>query len=338
MSIKFLNYQTSPEIKAVINSLGRTEDIKFSPDGKYFAIAEYLAAKIRFFGISISGDGLSQVVEITKCTTITSSHFHEPHGITFLGNEYFVVANRTGDVTLFKCPSESSELSEVELMPLASFKGQRHFGEISSPGSVESYKISDNKYRVLVCNNYIHTVVSFVVNLGEKIRVKNNGILIRRFLAIPDGITISPNKKWVAISNHTTNEVLIYRLIPQLNWITAHFGTILNRFAKPVGKLTGLSYAHGLRFSNDGTKIFVADAGEPFLNIYQSNDGNWDKQFEPSRKIKTIDDIAFEKESGNPQEGGIKGLDLGNNNQLLATTTEHQVLSFFAVDNLLSMQ
>lgn len=333
MNLKFLDYQATAKIRSKINTLGRTEDIKFSSDESIMAIVEYRKNRVILFEISIDGDNLSQVIKISNYTIIKSNDFHDPHGITFLGPKHFVVANRSGEVNLFKCPEESSNLSEVELMPLAIFKGQGYYGRISAPGSVESYKISNNKYRVLVCNNYICTVVSFVVDLADKVSVKNKGLTVKRGLIIPDGVNVSPNRKWVAVSSHKTNEVLIYRLTPVLNWMLTPFSSILNRLTKPVGRLKGLSYPHGLQFSKDGCKIFVADAGEPYINIYQSSDGNWDNHFVPVKKVKVLDDITFGKESNNPQEGGIKGLDFANNNQLLATTTEHQTLAFHAVSD-----
>ena len=332
-----LDYEATPAIQNSINSMGRTEDIVFSPDERFFAIAEFLDNRIRIFETSIKGEGTEQIIKITKILTITSPNIRLPHGITFLDSDHIVIANRRGDANLFQRPTESAEIAEVELTPLVTFQGRRLLGKIWTPGSVASYKLSEKKYRVFVCNNYSHSILSFVVDLSKKVRVKNNGILIKAGINIPDGISISPNKKWVAISNHGTNEVLIYRLTPTLNWLSAHLGTILNRFSSPVGRLTGVSYPHGLRFSADGTKIFVADAGEPFLNVYQSSNQDWNGHFEPTKRIKILDDETFGKEKNNPMEGGIKGLSFANGHQLLATTTQHQVLSFYSVNELLNI-
>jgi len=324
--MKGCGYSTTPEIQKLIAKIGRTEDAKFSSDGRYLAIVEYLDNKIHLFEIDITGSSNSQVVNLINATTIRSVHLNLPHGFPFLGDGYFLVANRGGDVTLFKLPIKCFEQDEVVLMPVSIIKGGRFYGKISSPGSIDCYQVSENRYRLLVCNNDLHSIVSFEIDISDRIRIKNKGVLIKRGLNLPDGISISQNKKWIAVSNHNTGTVLIYRL-----------SLFLNRYTAPSAELTDIAYPHGLRFSTEGQMIFVADAGSQYLHIFECNDNNWNKNHKPRQSVKLVENVIFAKGRVNPQEGGIKGVDIANQNKLLVTTAHHHVLDFYAISTLLAI-
>lgn len=324
--MKQIEYQSTPEIKDFIATIGRTEDAKFSSDGRFLAIVDYFKNKIHLFEVNIENNDASQEVNLVNFITISSEHFRLPHGFEFLGNEHFVVGNRGGAITIFKLPLEFSDQKEVELNPVRVISGGRYFGKISSPGSIACYQIRENCYRLLVCNNYIHTIVAIDIALSDKVSIKNKGVLIKRGLNLPDGISISPNKEWVAVSNHNTGTVLIYSL-----------SLFLNRFTAPSGVLTDIAYPHGLRFSADGKKIFVTDAGSQYIHIFESNTEIWQGKRGPIKSIKLVDDHTFIKCRINPEEGGLKGLDVTNNDKLLVTTGEHQVLNFYGVNELNEM-
>ena len=324
MDIKTLDYQASQEIKDVISSIGRTEDVKFSMDERRLAITDFLVNKIHLFELCIDNDA-STVIKLTKCITICSDDFKRPHGIVFLGNDHFVVANRDGDITLFECPKTSLETSEIQLKALQIFKGSRFYGKIWSPGSVASYEMENGTYRVIVCNNYLHTVISFTVDLTDNVKIKNKGVLIKRGLSTPDGVCVSPNKKWVAISNHDKSEVRIYKLTP-----------VLNRFSDADGKLVGTAHPHGIRFSECGDKLFVANASGQHLQVYQNQNDSWKGIFEPIRTVKIVDDDVFAKADDQPEEGGVKGIEIANMGKLFVASAEHHVMDFYSTDDLLN--
>ena len=314
-----LNYQTSPEIQNVIDSMGRTEDAKFSADGRHLAIVDFLTDKVYLFGIEIEGNASNQVIYIKSCLTITSDAFRLPHGLVFLGKNHFVVVNRGADITLFEFDFKFSGCKEKKLTPVKYVMGRRFYGKVSSPGSVGSYQVSDNCYRIFVCNNYLHNIVSFEITLGNTIKIKNG-------LNLPDGICISPNKKWVAISNHYTGTISIYKVSP-----------LLNRFTSPSATLLNIAYPHGLRFSEDGKKVFSTDAGSQYLHVFESDSDSWQGDYKPRQSIKLVDKETFGKVRINPEEGGLKGLDVTNDDQLLVTTAEHQVLKFYSISDLLEL-
>jgi len=110
-----VKYNTSKKIKNILKSIGRTEDIKFSPDNKQFAILEYLENKIHLLGIDIDRNVSPPGISITTYSLIKSSDLKNPHGICFLGNEHIVVCNRSGDVSIFKIPGQIDEINEFNI-------------------------------------------------------------------------------------------------------------------------------------------------------------------------------------------------------------------------------
>ena len=86
---------------------------------------------------------------------------------------------------------------------------------------------------------------------------------------------------------------------------------------------------HGLRFSGDGSRIFVADAGAPYIHVY-ANDGNgWRGVRSPITSFRVMDEAQFLRGRHNPQEGGPKGLDIDDEMNVLVVTSECQPLAFF---------
>ncbi len=322
--MKPLIYQTTPTIQKVIDSIGQTEDVKFSPDERFLAVVDFSNSKIQLFEIHIENVDAAQIVNLTNCITIDSNHFKNPHGLDFIGNKHFVVANRAGDVTIYRIPIEFSGHIEIELTPVGIIKAGYFYGKIGSPGSVRCYQVKEDCYRLFVCNNYLHTIVSFEINISGKIQIKNKGVLLKRDLAVPDGIDISQDRKWIAVSNHNTGTVLIYRL-----------SLFLNRFTAPSGTLKNIAFPHGLRFSADGKTIFVADAGSQYLHIYESD--NWVGSHKPVRSLKLVKDASFSKGRVNVQEGGIKGIEVTKDKELLVTTAKYEVLNFYSITELMGV-
>ncbi|MEJ6783100.1 YncE family protein [Aminobacter sp. Piv2-1] len=174
---------------------------------------------------------------------------------------------------------------------------------------------------ILVCNNYRHRITRHVVGLART-SVRNK-ILLDRGLDIPDGIALSPDKAWTAVSNHNTHTVLIF-----------DNRSALGRYATAVGTLHGVSYPHGLRFSPDGRRLFVADAGSPHVLVYHAKDGNWSGERNSSLSLVAMSQETFLKGRNNPQEGGPKGLDIDASGRLLVVTCEEQAIACFDITRL----
>jgi hypothetical protein len=197
--------------------------------------------------------------------------------------------------------------------------------KVKSPGSVDSYEVSDSSYRIFVCNNYWHFVTSHIIHIGSSIRVKHQGVLVERALKIPDGIAISADRAWIAISNHVSGEVLIYKNIPTLD-----------RRTTPAAVLRGLVCPHGVRFAPDGERLFVADAASQYLHVYERATGAWGGVRDPSASIRLLDDDSFYLGRSDSREGGVKGIDIDHSNTVLVTTRRHDVIAFYDLTRLLA--
>lgn len=320
-----LAYDASSEVRDVIARIGRTEDIKLSPDNSRLAIVDYFNNKVFLFSIRIEISATSPRVALLDYSIISSESLCEPHGLAFLGNDHIVVCNRAADVCVFRIPAPGEFPRERNDKPLARINGKGTlWAKVKTPGSVDCYEIAENCYRILVCNNRWNFVSSHTIWLENNTKIKSEGILIENRLKIPDGVGISGDHAWIAISNHVDGEVLIYRHTLELNKKTA-----------PAAILPGIVCPHGVRFTSDG-KVLVADAASQYLRVYESKDGNWNGVHEPTRSIRLIDDETFYSGRYDSGEGGVKGIDIDNSNRVLITTHRLDVLGFDDLTKLLS--
>jgi WD40 repeat protein len=318
-----VRYSASQEAEALISTMGRTEDIKFSPDGSWLAIAAFTKNLIHLFRIGSGSDNAHCRIKIENPLTIQSDALLNPHGIDFLGEDKIIVANRAGRMTLFEIPNQSSSGSIIKQKPAAIFKGSKK-AKIGSPGSVACLKLAHDRYRVFCCNNYLHTVTAHDIELGKRSKAREERTLIRRGLSIPDGICISPDHQWIAISNHSTGTVLLYRM-----------DSALNPDTKPHHMLHGIVCPHGIRFSADDSTLYVIDSASPYLHIFKQQEGQWTTIQKPTNSICMLDTETFERGRYNAQEGGLKGMDILHTRGLLAVTSEHCPLAFYDMDTLM---
>ena len=97
----------------------------------------------------------------------------------------------------------------------------------------------------------------------ERVTEKSD-VLFKKWLESPDGVSFSRQMRWIAISNHDTHTVLLYQ-----NYY------LPNGSSDPDGILRCAIYPHGLKFTSDDRFILVADAGSPYVHIYEKDDAEW---------------------------------------------------------------
>jgi DNA-binding beta-propeller fold protein YncE len=315
-----LAVSASPSVADAMTSLGRTEDVRFSPSHRRLAIAAFFANRIAVLDVEITTAREIPHVALTGGAQVSCSALRWPHGVDFLDEETLIVTSRDGDVSLLAVPPGDSAVSTHVVAPLARWPADATTG-LAAPGSVTLLRGEGDRCEVLICNNAGHTVTRHLV---DRHALTSSRVLLQRCLAIPDGVCVSPDRRWIAVSNHTTHNVLLYENTPALD-----------ARSTPEGILRRAYYPHGLRFTADGRHLFVADAGAPRLLVYAQGPEQWRGVHGPLASVRIMDDDTFHRGRHNHQEGGPKGLDIDPLANVLVVTSECQPLAFYDVPTLL---
>ncbi|AZO61122.1 hypothetical protein EOA75_03980 [Mesorhizobium sp. M1A.F.Ca.IN.022.07.1.1] len=316
-----IDFVATGAVNDALAAIGRTEDLRFSPDNRLLAVAGYGRRRCLMLRIDIEPTAGAARIVIRDFVELRSESMGEVHGLDFIDNRTFVVANRDGLVAVFALPQGDPAGQGHEISPLRVIKGSR-FCRLRTPGSVAVRRESHGRLSLLVCNNYTHRVTRHVVHRRWGYRALWNQVLLEQGLDIPDGIALSHDGRWVAVSSHGTNDVKIYDMSAPLGPET-----------RPAGVLENANYPHGLRFTQDGSHILVADAGSPMVHVYASDEG-WKGRRTPSRSVAVLDDESFLRGRASVEEGGPKGLDIDKSNSVVAVTCQEQPLAFYGLSSI----
>ncbi len=303
----------------------RTEDVRFSPSGRVLAVVATNGIVLLF-----AVDAATRPIRIGPCTQLHSASLASPHGIDFLSEDVIVVANRAGWLTFYRIPSIDAWRDRTNVEPLHEMdsawfgrKGAtRHLegrNVLCGPGSV---RVRGSELFVSCNNMNTVTVHPYCLRSGA-IEVGAGALVAQSGLEIPDGIALSPDGRWLAVSNHNDHGIEV---------------TCLDDGTRS-GSLrdADLRYPHGLCFDPSGRVLYVADAGERHLHSFVSRSGAWDHSSPSSTfKLHAVDVEAFRKtkdaageERFRKLEGGIKGVDVDRTGRVVVTTCRHQTLRFF---------
>jgi len=308
-----VDYCASDDVRRLIETIGRTEDVKFSPSSSRLAVAAAGRDRIAIFDIEIEDAGGSPSVRLTGAVEIAAPCLKYPHGLAFIDDATLIAGNRNGDVVEFALPPAGNTVRRCELEPQRILAAGPE-SSIRWPGSLAVVRRNAAAPELLVCNNYRHNITRHVCDpeLGR------GEVILSKWLEVPDGVGASGDARWIAVSNHWTHGVLMYENNPSLS-----------RDRDPDGILRSMHHPHGVRFSADGRYVFVADAGAPCVHIYASDDGDWRGVHSPMVSYKVMDEAAFLRGHVNVHEGGPKGIDLDKSATVLVVTSEFQPLAFF---------
>ena len=317
-----INFKASAAVRAALSAIGRTEDLRFSPDNRLLAIAGYARKRLLVLRVDIEAGPDGPDVTIHDHMELTSDDMGEIHGLDFIDDRTLAIANRDGVVAIFSLPREEPVGQSRAISAIRRIRGKRPC-KLNSPGSIVVRRESRGGISLLVCNNYTHLVTRHVINRWLGYRATSNQPLLKHGLDIPDGIAISGNGQWVAVSSHGTRDVKLYRMSASPGPDT-----------EPAGVLQHAGYPHGLRFTGDDRHILVADAGSRMVHVY-AGDGDWNGHRMPARSVTVLDEDTFLRGRASPEEGGPKGLDIDRSNSVVAVTCEEQTLTFFALSSIL---
>lgn len=316
-----IEFKASDGVRAALSNLGRTEDVRFSPDNRLLAIAGFGRNRCLILRIDIEHGPTGPGIFIADHMELTSSGIGEVHGIDFVDDRTLAIANRNGLVAILKLPEGELAGRHCHVEPVRQIRGSP-FCKLETPGSVAVKRETNGRLSLLVCNNYAHQVTRHVLS-RRSYRPWRNRVLLKRGLDLPDGIALSHNGQWIAVSSHNTNDIkMFYASAP------------LGPETEPAGILRNAIYPHGLRFTPDDRHILVADAGSPVIYVYDC-ETDWRGSRAPSRRIVVLDDDTFMRGRTNIQEGGPKGLDIDRSNNVVAITCEEQTLAFFPLASIL---
>jgi len=314
----------SPAARAVLEGLGRTEDVAFSPDGRRLALAGYARHRIAVFDVTVTASDEGRKVVVTGVVELAAETLDHPHGLCFLDDGAVAVANRTGGVHVYPIPASDVASPPRAAVPMQTIKGGTA-APIHTPGSVSVFALGDGTCELLVCHTYSNVVSRHVLDKDRGWASTHDEVLLRRGLAVPDGICHSADGAWIAVSNHNTHEVLLYRR-----------SRALGPEAEPDAVLRNVICPHGVRFTPDGRHVLVADAHAPCVNVYARPSSDWSGVLDPVAMAPVLDRAAYLRGRQNPEEGGPKGIDIEARSGVLACTTEFQTLAFFDIDDVLS--
>ena len=322
MTAPGIDFKASRAVRAALSAIGRTEDLRFSPDNRLLVVAGYARKRLLVLRIDIEAGPDDPCVTVRNFMELTSDNMGEIHGLDFIDDRTLAIGNRDGLVAIFRLPREEPAGQRREISAIRRVKG-RGLCKLNSPGSIVVRPESYGRVSLLVCNNYTHLVTRHVANKWLGYRATSNQRLLERGLDIPDGIALSHDGQWIAVSSHGTKDVKLYRMSASLGPDT-----------EPAGVLQHAGYPHGVRFTADDRHVLVADAGSPMVNVYSGDDG-WSGLRAPARSVAVLDDEAFLRGRANLEEGGPKGLDIDRSNSVVAMTCEEQTLAFFSLVSLI---
>ena len=303
-------FDAPADVRAALDRAGRTEDVRISPDGRRLALACYSESAIGLADVTVERTSSEEVeVAVTGFELLRGPGVREPHGVEFVTNDVVAVANRGGSVAFYSLPGEGSN---GELLPWGDAAGAPEEGE--GPGSVRVRWEATGERSIFVCNNWVDTVTRHV--LGADGVLGPGEVVAHRRLELPDGVALSDDGRWLAVSSHDSSSVLVFAFPAR------------GAQDEPACILRGAKCPHGLRFAFDDQRLLVADAAAPYVHVFEPDAGGWADAAYPSSSIRVLDDATFERRRRNRYEGGPKGIDVLAGD-VLVLTCEGTPLAFF---------
>src|SRR6185436_19108085 len=118
-----ISFSADEGVRSALERVGRTEDVQFSPSGRRVAVAGYKAHRVLVFDVLIDLDADPPKVAVSGCLEVSSPALNNPHGVSWIDDDSFAVANRHGHVTILALPADRPASGRITLDPLCAIGG-----------------------------------------------------------------------------------------------------------------------------------------------------------------------------------------------------------------------
>ena len=149
-----INFKASAAVRAALSAIGRTEDLRFSPDNRLLAIAGYARKRLLVLRVDITAGPDGPDVTIHDHMELTSDDMGEIHGLDFIDDRTLAIANRDGVVAIFSLPREEPVGQSRAISAIRRIRGKRPC-KLNSPGSIVARRESRGGISLLVCNKMV---------------------------------------------------------------------------------------------------------------------------------------------------------------------------------------
>ena len=302
-------------------ALGRTEDVTFTGDGRWLLAAGYAYEAIWAFEVLSTRGPLL----LGPPRRLTSPLLAGPHGVAAIGRvrrgSLLVVANRARTLS-FHVLTDDGRLIDIDVdMPCHNLPS-----EAKAPSVLCVAPRRGDTIDLYSCSNDVPILRCTTLRLGssttddEPLEITDDRAIELPLVAVPDGLAVSSDGRWLALSNHRYHRVNLYDLDQPI---------VADR--TPDGIVRGIAFPHGVRFApGSAATLLVADAGAPYVHVVDGRDG-WHGLHRIARSLRIMDQETFEAGHHNPQEGGPKGLDVTADGSTFVITSHTQPIAAFAV-------
>src|SRR5438552_17777541 len=113
-----IQYTAQQSATDAVGSLGRTEDVRFSPSNRRLAVASFIRNRIVVFDIDIASSSGATQVALTGGVELPSPALRLRHGLEFIDDSTLIVTSRVSDVALFKLSSGEVVVWTHEVVPI----------------------------------------------------------------------------------------------------------------------------------------------------------------------------------------------------------------------------
>ena len=100
-----LEFKASNAVRSVLAEIGRTEDVRFSPDNRRLVVAGFGLNHLLILRIGIEKSNAGPLVIADDFMELTSEGIGSAHGVDFLDDRTLAVANRDGKVSILEIPA-----------------------------------------------------------------------------------------------------------------------------------------------------------------------------------------------------------------------------------------